>query len=234
MSEVAATVGLQRVALFAGLRGDALQAIGRACSWRRFAAGRHIVTRKSRENDVYFVVSGLARATAFSAGGREVAYNDLGPGAVFGELAAIDGKPRSADVLAIEETMVATLSAQAFLALVDAEPAVRRALLVRLAGAVRDLTDRVFDLTTLGVRNRVHAEVLRLAKAGEVRGKRARIAPIPKHGDIASRISTYREQVTRELALLAKLGVLVREADALVVTDLDRLQRLVNEVERDG
>jgi len=107
-------------------------------------------------------------------------------------------------------------------------------VLRRLAGSVREMTDRVFQLSTLGVRNRVHAELLRLARLGVVRGGEARIDPAPKHGEIANRVSTYREQVTRELSLLSSKGLLKREGRCMVVCDLATLERMVAEVGQIG
>jgi len=73
---------------------------------------------------------------------------------------------------------------------------------------------------------------LRLAKEAGVQGNMARIQPAPKHSEIASKISTYREQVTRELSALAKQGLLQRADGALVIPDIARLQRIVEEVRR--
>jgi CRP-like cAMP-binding protein len=88
----------------------------------------------------------------------------------------------------------------------------------------------VIDLSTLGVQNRIHAEILRLAREAGVERNSARIVPGPKHADIASQVSTYREQVTRELSALAKTGVLGKEGSALVVRDMKRLEKMVEDV----
>ena len=77
---------------------------------------------------------------------------------------------------------------------------------------------------------RLHAELLRLAREAGVRGNRARIEPAPKHADLASQVSTYREQVTRELSALAKAGILGKDGRALMVLDVARLQKSVEEV----
>ena len=97
---------------------------------------------------------------------------------------------------------------------------------------MRDLTDRVFDFSTLGVQNRVHAELLRLAKEAGVQDNVARIEPAPKHSDIAGKVSTYREQVTRELSAMVKQGLVQRCDGALVIPDVSRLERIVSEVRR--
>ena len=100
----------------------------------------------------------------------------------------------------------------------------------RLCRVVRLTTDRIMELSTLGANNRVHAELLRLAKRGRMEGKAAVIAPIPVHADIASRVSTTRETVARVLSDLAKERLVERRADALVVRDVRRLEELVEDV----
>ena len=102
--------------------------------------------------------------------------------------------------------------------------------MTRLAALVRSLSERVIDLSTLGVQNRIHAEILRLARAAGVARNRARLEPGPKHADIASQVSTYREQVTRELSALARAGILEKDGAALVVCDVARLEKMVEDV----
>ena len=84
------------------------------------------------------------------------------------------------------------------------QPTVTLEVLTQLVKRTRTVTRRVYEFSTLHVDNRIQAEVLRLATlAGRV-GKGARIAPAPTHVEIASRVSTHREAVTRELNRLAR------------------------------
>ncbi|NKB48964.1 MAG: helix-turn-helix domain-containing protein, partial [Alphaproteobacteria bacterium] len=104
-------------------------------------------------------------------------------------------------------------------------------VLRELAQFVRVSTNRIMELSTLGAHNRVHSEILREARAlAGADDNSARISPIPVHADIASRVSTTRETVARVLSDLAKQGVVKREKNALVVTDLEQLEKIVNEV----
>src|SRR5205085_2383151 len=82
----------------------------------------------------------------------------------FGDLAAIDRRPRSADVVATSSSLVAVLPAPKFLALLAAHPTIANTLIAHLVMNIRELSDRLFDLSTLGVQNRVDAELLRLAQ----------------------------------------------------------------------
>lgn len=229
---LASTAGLKGIKLLEGLPLPALEAIASRCRWRRYSPGQQIISREAPDNDVYFVIAGRVRVTAFSAAGRQVTYGDMQAGDWFGDFAAIDGLSRSADVVAVENTLVAGMEPRTFQQLLHDHPMVCDRMLRRLVGCVRELTDRVFDFSTLGVQNRVHAEVFRLAKLAGVQANVARIDPAPKHTDIAGQISTYREQVTRELSQMVKQGLVQRSGRALVVPDVARLEKLVWEVRR--
>ena len=116
------------------------------------------------------------------------------------------------------------------MALLRDEPLVAERVMRRLTALVRQLSERVIDLSTLGVQNRLHAELLRMARAAGIADNRARLEPAPRHAELASQISTNREQVTRELNVLVRDGLLAKEGRALIVTDAERLARMVAEV----
>jgi CRP-like cAMP-binding protein len=224
------SLGLRGIALLEGLSAERLEALARECAWRSYRAGQRIISRAAADRDVHLIVSGRVRATTYSAAGKQVTFRDLAAGELFGEVAAIDDMPRSADVVALESALTASLSPAAFRKLLREEPAVAERVLRRLASLVRRMSERVIDLSTLGVHNRIHAELLRLARESGVKQNIARIDPAPKHADMASQVSTYREQVTRELSTLAKAGIVCKDGRALLIRDVKRLQTLVEEV----
>jgi len=221
--------GLRTVKLLAGLSDDALASVAQRMTWRQFKPGQCVVSRDARDTDVYFVVSGLLRATAISQAGRQLIYRDLHPGEWFGDLAAIDGRLRSVDVITVSVALLASMRADDFLALIAENPSVAEGQIRHLVEWVRALTERLYDLSTLDVQQRVHAELLRLAKAVGVVDNVARITPLPTHAEMASVLSTYREQVTREVSRLAKLGVVERQGDALIVRNVADLERIVSD-----
>ena len=112
---------------------------------------------------------------------------DLCAGELFGEYPAIDGGPRSASVEARTRCTVASMPAAAFQELLATEPKVAQALLPQLVTKIRALTTRVYEFSTLAVKNRIQAELLRLANLTPREGKSARIVPAPTHVEIASR-----------------------------------------------
>ncbi len=209
--------------------GDLDQLAGR-CRWRRYGPGQQIVGHQDETNDVFFIVEGEVRVTIFSLSGKTVTFRDIGAGNLFGEFAAIDGKPRSADVIALNETLIAAMPAAGFLDLLRNDPDISATIHRQLAGLVRSLTDRVFEFSTLAVKNRVHAELLRLARDHMRDENTAAISPVPTHADFASRVSTHREAVTRELNALERAGLIGRDGVTLIIHDVARLARLVEEV----
>ncbi len=229
MAELTAET-LAGIQLFRHLPAEDRKALADRCHAHRYAAKQEIVSHAEESSDVYFIVSGQVRATIYSVGGREVAFRDLGAGDMFGDLSAIDGKPRSASVVAVADSFVISMTAKAFREVLEAYPSVAMAALLELVDLVRGLCERVIEMSTLGVKNRIHAELLRLAQRKMKDGKTAVLSPAPTHADIASRVSTHREAVTRELNHLAQIGLLERRTGALVVTDVPGLAHMVEEV----
>jgi CRP-like cAMP-binding protein len=148
---------------------------------------------------------------------------------MFGEYAAIDGVPRSAGIEARTRCLIASLSGVAFREVLQSEPSVTQALLRHLVGKIRTLTTRVYEFSALAVNNRIQAEVLRLARLAPRQGKTALIEPTPTHAEIASRVSTHREAVTRELNRMSRIGLVQRQGGGLLVKDIDRLAAMVHE-----
>ena len=231
----AAILGLRHVKLLQGLTDEALERVARVCSWRRYEAGKAVVMRSSPGRDLLIVVSGRVRVTVYTASGRQVTFRDLAEGETVGEIAAVDGGPRSADVLALTEVLVAVMTPADLNALLRENPLVAERFTRHLAQLIRRLTETVIELSTLGVVNRIHADLLRLAiEAGAEPAVSCLLSPAPRHADIAARVSTTREQVTRELSLLAKRGLLMKHPDGMQISDVSALERMVERASHDA
>lgn len=189
--------------------------------------------RDDDSGNVCLVVEGSVRVVNHSLGGREISFDDIPAGGFLGELSAIDGQPRSATVEALEDTLCAFVSPTVFFDLIAANRELTRSLLLRMVKIIRRSTDRIMDLSTLGANNRVHAELLRLAKNNLKRDNTAEITPMPVHGDIAARVSTTRETVARVLSDLARDGIVERRPNALVISNFKALERMVEDVRGD-
>jgi CRP-like cAMP-binding protein len=197
---------------------------------RRYGQKEMIIAHDEESRDVFFVLEGRARATVYSEGGKAVAYRDMEPGDIFGELAAIDGGRRSASVVAVGPVLAARLSQVVFRDIVTSHPRLAWALLAHLALQMRRMTERVYEFSTLVVRKRLIRELLRLAQDEQADG-RAAIRPAPTHTDLAAKISTHREAVSRELSALARRKLIARGGNALILVDVETLRELASEDE---
>ena len=221
---------LAGVGLFGDLAEKDRDAVAKRCRWRQYAAGEQMIGYADRTTDVHFFVAGSARVTFFTKAGKQITFRDVPPGGFVGELAAIDGEARSAAVVTLSDALVASSSAAAFAQVLRDHPPVAAALLRHLARQVRFLTGRVVEYSSLDVNGRIHAELLRLAHAHMTGANVAEIKPVPTHAEIASRVSTHREAVTRELNYLDRAGILERRPGRLVVRDVGALSRMVGKV----
>ncbi|WP_234819767.1 MULTISPECIES: Crp/Fnr family transcriptional regulator [Sinorhizobium] len=193
---------------------------------RSYAPQELIIAHGESGRDVFFILEGHARVTLFSTNGREVLYGDRGPGDIVGELAAIDGKARSATVLAIDATRAARLPAKDFRSLIADHPEFSWALLEYLSAGIRHMTDRVYEFSTLVVRRRLILELLRRADEAHADDRQAVINPAPTHFELAASISTQREAVSREMSTLSKRGLIERRGRRLLLCDLAALEML--------
>lgn len=219
------------VDIFRSLDNSARADIARHCHSFRYPPQHQVISNRDTSDDVYFVISGQVRATIYSRIGREVAFRDLAAGEVFGDLSAIDSQPRCANVITLEESVVLKMGSRAFQDVLTGYPQVSLAALRRLTQLVRDLSDRVVEFSTLGVNNRIHAELLRLAKEYPENGGVVEITRPPTHADIASRVSTRREAVTKEFSRLSEMGLIERRGKSLVVCDVTRLRHMIDQVQ---
>src|SRR6266850_159789 len=146
---MSALLGLQKVELFKGLDSASLREIALQCKWTRCKPNEYVIRRDGTDRDVYFVIAGLVRVAAPAGRGRNLIFLDVAAGDLFGEHSAIDGRSRFADVLAVRETLLASMPSEAFRAILANHPSVRERLLRRLSGSVRELTARLLELGAL-------------------------------------------------------------------------------------
>jgi len=209
---------------------DEREGIAKKCHWHNYSSQEQIIDRQNDTTDVYFIAQGTVRIVNYSLSGREITLDDLTVGDSFGELAAIDSQPRSASVMALTDCSIAALDQAQFLTLLKTQGSVAIRVMELMARVIRTSTARIMDLSTLAANNRVQAELLRQAKSVENIDNTSLIKPIPIHSDIASRVSTTRETVTRVLSDLTRNGILERQRGGLKILDVERLQDMVEEV----
>ena len=230
MSTIAATSrdsrSLAKIPLFASLSEEEVRALDARVLWRKVPAGEWVIDYQAEDVDVFFVFSGQARAVIHTAG-REMIMRDITEGEYFGQYSAIDGKPRSAAIVAVTDTVVARMSAPLFWEAIHRYPGVREDVLKTLVSDARRLNQRANEQANFDVRHRLCAELLRLSR---VTGEgRTVVSPPPTHAELAARISTHREAVTKILNTLERNGLIARTQAAIVLVDAAGLRRIVAE-----
>lgn len=217
---------LGRTPLFASLNEEDVRTLDSRCVWRKVNAGEWVIDDHSDGTHVFFVLSGHARVV-IGTSSHEIILRDVRDGEYFGELSAIDGRPRSAGIVAVTDTIVARMSAAVFHEMIHRYPSVCDKVLVTLAAAIRALNNRTNEQANFDVRERLCAELLRLSRT--TADGRVIISPPPTHAELAARISTHREAVTKLLNALEREGAIARMRGAIALTNPEHLRRIIAE-----
>lgn len=217
------------IPFFEGLDPAKAEAHVRHCVRRRYAEGELVLDFDDHSTDVYFIVSGDVRVLVRTASGKEMIFGDLGPGRFFGEMAALDGTKRSANVTALTNAELLVTPAADFKEIVFSQPAICERLLRLLTGRIRELNARLFERTVLDLRHRLYAELLRLAAPRKGMDGQSIVSPPPLQHDLAARIGCRREQVSRELSAMIEEGLAEKERGGLVLPHPGVLEKRVSE-----
>lgn len=220
-------MSLDELPLFAGLNDEELVALSLCLGRRMFGRGVFIFHKGSPGRFLYIIESGRVRLFSVSDTGQELSLNVLGPGDFFGELALIDGRPRSAGALAVEPTVVLLLQREDLLHAMDHSPRLARNLIEVLARRLRYVTHYVEDLAFLDVNGRVAARLMDLAARQDVRQGDVEIELSLTQAELASWVASSRESVNKVLMAFRSQGLISVEGHRITILDARRLERQV-------
>jgi CRP/FNR family cyclic AMP-dependent transcriptional regulator len=216
---------LAGIPFFSGLDSTSLERVGAGMRMRRFRRGEVIFHQGDPGDALFIVMTGAIKIMLPSDTGDEAILATLRPGDVFGELALLDGAPRSATATTLEATETLILPRDQFRELLATEPAIRDALLAAIAGELRRLTNHVEELHFLDITGRLASRLARLAAEsgttlpdGSIRLR----SPLTQ-GDLAAMIGCTRQSVNKLLGMFTDDGLIRLDRDSIVVLDLDRL-----------
>lgn len=196
----------------------------RRCASSRSYAARGVILRQGEvRRDTLLLAAGKAQAILYAADGRFALLHDYRAGDLLGVVAHEDSSLVEADVLAVEAARVVMFLSLEFLRLVETRPAIAMAVSRILLNQLRAATERLAAQMILSANGRIHAELLRLAREGDGRV----IRPTPVLSELAVRVNSTRETVSRAISALERRGVVRREPDALIVVAPQRLEALV-------
>lgn len=184
---------------FAGIRNDSLQTVARLCVTRELAARETLFQKDDPGEALYAVRRGEIRIAARTAEGRELTLNLLGPGDIFGEIALLDGRPRTAEAVATEATTLSVIRRSDFLALLARDSALALRIIELLCARVRWMSDRMEETNFLSPAARIGR---RLAALADDYGDDVRVT----QGELAVFANTTRETVNRHLQAWKRRG----------------------------
>jgi CRP/FNR family transcriptional regulator, cyclic AMP receptor protein len=222
------TDALAAVPLFAGLDKEGLDGLVRGMRVRRFRRGETVFHLGDPGDALFIVMSGSIKITLPADTGDEAILATLRPGDFFGELALLDGAPRSATAVAIEASETYVLARDRFRELISTEPVMREAVLATLAAEVRRLTRHVEELHFLDITGRLASRLARMtAESGAMplEGGAVRLAGPLTQGDLAAMIGCTRQSVNKLLGMFTDEGLIRLEKDRIVVLDVVGLTR---------
>lgn len=211
---------LQRVPLFSQLSAVELQRVVDVARERAYPRNSVILFEDDPGDALYVVANGQVKVVLIGEDGREVILSVMGPGEFFGEMSLLDDEPRSAHVIAMEDSSLAVLRREDFEGLLTSSPQIALALLRELSRRLRRADEKVGSLVLLDVQGRV-ARLL-LDMAGEEGGER--ITRRLTHHTIAQMIGSSRETVSRTMRDLTDKGLIAVQRRDIVIRDRAALE----------
>jgi CRP/FNR family transcriptional regulator, cyclic AMP receptor protein len=224
---------LARIPFFADITGVDFDRLSRRCSWKNYDEDEVVVDYEDLSTDVYFILSGEVRVLIRTAAGKEIILGEMRTGQFFGELAAIDGVKRSANVTALNRTALCIMPAPVFMEIVLSASAACERVLRLLTGRVRELNSRLAEHSIFDLKHRLYSELLRLSQPRSGHAGQRVISPPPFHHVLAARIGCRREQITRELSTLTTEKLIEKNRGALVVLKPSVLEHRLSEAMRE-
>jgi CRP-like cAMP-binding protein len=211
--------------LFEALDEASRLRLARVCTQRHVERGHFLCHQGDRGDRIFVIAEGLVKVVITSLEGIEVVLATMGKNESLGELAVLDGSPRSASVIAVEPTQVVMLYRQALLGVMSEHPPVLDALLRSLGGTVRRLTEQTGDFVFLDLGGRVAKVLLRLSAAHSTGSGEPVIDLGLTQSDLAAMVGASRPAVNRALQMLAVRGWITINGQAIVLHDPEALAR---------
>ncbi|MGH4008056.1 MAG: Crp/Fnr family transcriptional regulator [Pseudonocardiaceae bacterium] len=215
---------LAELPLFRVLSQEGMSAAARAGLSRSYAPGQTICQQGDPGDHLYAVMEGLVKVVFTSGRGDEIVLNLLGPQEIFGELALLDGSPRSASVVALKSTSVFVLPRRQLLELMNFNPGLADEFLKLIGKLVRKLTEKAGDLAFLDLGGRLAKLLLQLS-AGQGHVRDVVLDRGLTQTDLAGMIGASRPAVNRALQSLAARGLIAVHGRTIALLDLEALQR---------
>jgi CRP/FNR family transcriptional regulator, cyclic AMP receptor protein len=187
--------------------------------------GRQIFSKGDAGHGLLAVLSGVVKVSVPSEDGKEIVLNLIGPNEIFGEIALLDGRPRTADATTLTKCELLVLDRRDFLPILMEEPAVAIKLLEVVCSRLRRTSEQVEDLSFGDLPSRLAKALLRLAEIqGTIDNPRPRVAITQK--ELGHTVGLSRESTNRYLREWQDAGYVALEKGVCIINDRDLIARL--------
>jgi CRP-like cAMP-binding protein len=216
---------LASVPIFCDLEQSDLDTLAGLATHRRYPKDGVVFFENEEGASFFMIVEGRIKVTILGDDGREIILSVLGPGDFFGEMALLDNEPRSASAIASEDSELMVLNRSDFQSVVAGSTRVMQGLIKALTSRLRKANHQISTLALLDVYGRVARVILDMARDDGRRLKDGSIAfRRATHQEIANRIGTTRETVTRMLKDLQRQGLIRVDGREIVLEpDFERV-----------
>lgn len=216
---------VHQVDAFQQLSIEQCQKLVPLCRYRYYKAGEAIVSFRTRDTDIYFIVSGQVQATILLPSDQQprVAFGERGYREMFGELSAIDGELRSAHVVAMTDALIFSMSAEDFANVRYTYPSVADATLKQMAKTIRRHAEVTFR--AMSIRKRINHVVLSLAVPFITDENKAVIADQGIIQQIANYVGATHAEVVQEISHLLGEGLIEHWDEDSIATDFNKLRQ---------
>jgi CRP/FNR family cyclic AMP-dependent transcriptional regulator len=218
---------LRRSAFFARLPDDEVDAILEHAVIRRYATGAQIFYKGDPGSSMMAVLRGRVVIRAPSSEGKEIILNIINEGEIFGEIALLDGKERTADATAMTDCELLVVSRRSFLPLLE-RPDTTRELLNVLCERLRRTSEQVEDVLFLDVGARIAKTLLRFTNAGGAVQPGVRIVLGMSQRELGNLAGVSREKVNRKLQAWRRAGIITVDKGTIFIRDPAALRSLSN------
>ena len=213
-----------RVEVLSYLSDQELAILQEQCAACVFSAGNVIVEHGEQDQSVYFIMYGRVHVLNYSSAGRIVTYSSVVEGGMFGEMAAIDGLPRSAWVCAVNDCLVIKISKEIFVSYLQKNPKFSMAVLRKLSKNLRELDERLLNILSMRAEQRVCIEIISMAKPTSVKSGLYCVVEMPTQSNLANLVGLSRETVSRILGRLRNDGLVKISGNGLDILDRKGLE----------
>ena len=210
--------------IFRNLAPELVHRLAQLCHVRSLPEGAMLFQQGDEGDALYGVVSGLIRIAVAGEGGKELTLGLMEPGDVFGEIALLDGLPRTAGAQAAANSVLLAVQRAHFLQMLEAEPGLARHIIELLCERLRINTDRITEYAFLNLHARLARKIESLAIAHGQHGEDGvRIALQMSQTELAQMLGVTREAVNKQLKSWSQAGVLRVERGTITVCDMRAL-----------